>query len=246
MKALLSGARQLGIELPAQALQAFETYYRELIAWNTRLNLTTIIDYQQFQIEHILDSLTCLLAVELDHLRVIDVGTGAGFPGLPLKIVRPQMRLSLLESTIKKIRFLRYIVGRLNLTGVEIIQGRAEEGGRTAEHRERYDVALGRGVARLPVLLEYTLPFLKPGGALVAQRGKAAPEEIEAAKGALEILGGRISQSIPVRLPTLDEVRYLVVVRKVARTPEGYPRRAGIPAKRPLQDQKVGPGRSQL
>ena len=242
MKLLSKGARHLGLTLSPRCLQAFQTYYEELIAWNERFNLTAITDYEQVQIRHFLDSLSCLLsdeslATSLSHqsTRVVDVGAGAGFPGLPLKIMYPQFRLTLLEATGKKTTFLDHVVGKLGLKDVTVIKDRAEELGHDARHRERYDVALARAVAELPILVEYALPFCHRNGILVAQKGDEAQVEVTAAHQAMAILGGRLRRIVTVELPGLAQPRSLVVIEKAALTPEKYPRRPGIPSKRPLK-----------
>jgi 16S rRNA (guanine527-N7)-methyltransferase len=236
MELLITGAREWGLELSSEQVDGFELYYQQLIAWNEWVNLTTITDYEEVQIKHFLDSLSCLqvLTSLAAQRRCIDIGAGAGFPGLPLKIVRPEMRLTLLETTGKKVLFLEHIVGQLGLGEVEIIRGRAEELGRRPGHREGYDAALARAVAQLPVLLEYALPLLEVGGIFVAQKGGEIEDEVEAARAAMEILGGRMKEVRAVDLPELEAPRHLVVVEKVAPSPQKYPRRAGIPAKRPL------------
>jgi len=245
MKLLSESARIMGLKLNDENLRAFGIYYRELVAWNEKFNLTAITDYDQVQVKHFLDSLTCLLADEdftrticqQPGIRAIDVGAGAGFPGLPLKIVCPGLQLTLLEATGKKVGFLEHVVGRLELAGVEVIKGRAEELGRDAAHRERYDLALARAVAALPVLVEYALPFCKPGGLFVAQKGTDGDAEARAAEGAIATLGGVLRRIVHLELPYLAEPRSLVVIEKTALTPEKYPRRPGIPSKRPLKSQ---------
>jgi len=239
MSLLLESARLMGLELSEEHLRAFEIYYRELVAWNEKFNLTAITDHDQVQIKHFLDSLTCLLAVRSPksgvRRRAIDIGAGAGFPGLPLKIVCPGLQLTLLEATGKKVGFLEHIVSRLGLTGVEVIKGRAEELGRDEAHREGYDLALARAVAELPVLVEYALPFCKLGGLFVAQKGAEGDAETKAAEGAIATLGGTLRRIVHLELPHLAEFRSLVVIEKTATTPEKYPRRSGIPSKRPLK-----------
>ena len=245
MNLLLEGARHLGLKLSQEHLKAFEIYYGELVAWNEKFNLTAITDYDQVQIKHFLDSLTCLLADEgltraiyqQRGVRAIDVGAGAGFPGLPLKIVCSGLQLTLLEATGKKVGFLEHIVSRLGLAGVEVIKERAEELGRNAAHRERYDLALARAVAELPVLVEYALPFCRLGGLFVAQKGAEGETEARAAEGAIATLGGALRRIVHLELPHLAEPRSLVVVEKTAPTPERYPRRPGIPGKRPIKSQ---------
>jgi 16S rRNA (guanine527-N7)-methyltransferase len=241
MKLLSESARLMGLKLEEEHLRAFEIYYRELVAWNEKFNLTAITDYDQVQVKHFLDSLTCLLAVQGPRSevrgRAIDIGAGAGFPGLPLKIVCPGLQLTLLEATSKKVGFLEHIVSRLELTGVEVIRGRAEELGRDVAHRESYDLALARAVAELPVLVEYALPFCRLGGLFVAQKGAEGDAEARAAEGAIATLGGALRRIVHLELPRLAEPRSLVVIEKIAPTPEKYPRRPGIPSKRPIKSQ---------
>jgi 16S rRNA (guanine527-N7)-methyltransferase len=238
MESLTAGARDLQIKLSDHHLTAFEVYYQELMAWNQRFNLTAITDWEGVLVRHFLDSLSCLKAIPEGKLtcgaQVIDAGTGAGFPGLPLKIVCPGMRLTLLEATGKKVTFLEHIVRMLGLEDVEVIHGRAEELGQHPAHRERYDWALARAVAEMPTLAEYLLPFVRVGGAMLAQKGEGAAAEVHGGETAITTLGGRVQQLIPVELRGLAETRYLVVVSKVAATPQKYPRRPGIPRKRPL------------
>lgn len=238
MELLIRGAQRMGISLNESHLALFRTYYGELMEWNQRFNLTAITDYEGVQVRHFLDSLSCLLALPQAELqagaRVIDVGTGAGFPGIPLKILCPRMRLTLLEATQKKVRFLEHLVQCLNLRKVEVIQARVETLGHRVGYREQYDWALARAVAEMPTLAEYLLPLVRVGGAILAQKGENGPAEVQVAEEAIRILGGRVRRIVPVGLHGLAETRYLVVVDKVAATPEKYPRRPGIPAKRPL------------
>ncbi len=227
--------RVLGVSLNPSQAAAFARYQRELLAWNQRFNLTAIREPEQVLIKHFFDALSVLKATGcLDGQRVIDVGTGAGFPGLALKIACPHMRLTLLDSVAKKVAFCQHIVETLALDDVEVIQGRAEEVAHWEAHREAYDWALARAVARLPVLAEYLLPFVRVGGAMLAQKGETGPSEAQAAQHALEVLGGQLEKIYSLDLPGINETRYLIVVRKQASTPARYPRRPGIPAKRPL------------
>ncbi len=226
---------QLGIELTPGQIKAFDVYAAELSAWNQRFNLTAITDPDEVRIKHFLDSLTCLLAMGRSPAgRIVDIGTGAGFPGLPLKILCPRLSLTLIESVEKKADFCHHMVDVLGLSRVEVLHARAETVAHLPAHRASYDWAVARAVAALPVLLEYLLPFLRVGGAAVAQKGDTAPAEVASADEALQLLGGAVERLIPVELPQVVEKRYLVVVSKVAATPEGYPRRPGVPAKRPL------------
>lgn len=247
METLWRGAQELGILLTRQHISAFEIYYRELLEWNSRFNLTAITDREGVQVRHFLDSLSCLKVLPraqlMSGVRVVDVGTGAGFPGLPLKIVCPGMRLTLVEATAKKTVFLEHLVQRLGLSNVQIINARAEEIGQLPEHREKYDWALARAVAEMDVLVEYLLPLVRVGGVALAQKGEGAAAEVHTAETAILTLGGRVRQLVPVDLRGLAETRYLVVMDKVAATPAKYPRRPGIPAKRPLSGRRVTAGR---
>lgn len=234
MELLVEHAQQFGFRLTAEQRAVFQTYYDELTIWNERVNLTAITGSQAVQIKHFLDSLTCLLAFPSGtYLRVIDVGSGAGFPGLPIKIMRPYLRLALLESVGKKADFLRHIVARLALTDVVVLQGRAEDYGQRPEHREQYDVVLARAVAELRVLAELTLPFCRLGGRVIAQKKTGIEEEMQSAVGAIATLGGALHTCLPVNLPDAEPLQ-LVVLDKIAPTPARYPRRSGVPEKRPL------------
>lgn len=225
----------LGIHLSDEQIECFSTYERELIDWNQRFNLTSITDPEQIRAKHFLDSLSCWLALRATAAaQVIDVGAGAGFPGLPLKILQPDMHLALVEATAKKASFIEHIVQVLSLENVTVLAQRAEDAGHLAAHRETYDWAIARALAPMPVLVEYLLPFAKVGGYVLAQKGKDAQHEVIDAKNAFEKLGGELSEIVPVSIPGLEDERYLVVLKKVASTPAPYPRRAGIPAKRPL------------
>jgi 16S rRNA (guanine527-N7)-methyltransferase len=225
----------LGVRLSASQLDLFTRYETELLDWNSRFNLTAIREPEGIRTKHFLDSLTCLLAFrDAPPNRLVDIGTGAGFPGIPLKIVLPSMRLTLVESVGKKAEFCRHVVQSLNLEGVEVIQARAEEIGQVPAHRERYDWAVARAVASFPVLLEYLLPLVRVGGHALAQKGESGPAEAHSSERALKLLGGRLKQLVPVQLPGVVEDRYLLVVDKVAATPPQYPRRPGVPAKSPL------------
>jgi 16S rRNA (guanine527-N7)-methyltransferase len=241
MDKLVLGARHLGLELTAKQLTTFDRYRRELQAWNQRINLTAIDDTEGILVRHFLDSLSCMLAFRQPETgrpaagtRLIDVGAGAGFPGVPLKIVCPNIQLTLVEATAKKAQFLEHLREQLALNGITIINARAEELGHDAAHRERYDWATARAVAEMPVLAEYLLPLVRVGGYCLAQKGEKAAAEATAAESAINLLGGRLARLLPVELRGLAETRFLVLVKKVAPTPAKYPRRPGMPGKRPI------------
>lgn len=223
------------IKLNPRQLEAFDWYAGELQSWNERFNLTSVTDRSQIEIKHFLDSLSCLAVMRpRPGERIVDIGTGAGFPGIPIRIACPQVHLILVESIGKKAQFCQHVVDQLDLTNVLVINARAEQVGRQLEYRESFDWAVARAVAKLPTLLEYMLPLVKVGGGAIAQKGDTAPAEAQSATVALEVLGGKLEEIIPVELPSVTETRHLVVVRKTAATPEQYPRRAGVPSKRPL------------
>ncbi len=225
----------LGLELGPDLQRAFSVYADELLAWNEHVNLTAITSPEAVEMRHFLDSLSVLRAVTLTPtMRVIDVGAGAGFPGLPLRLICPSIELTLLEATAKKTAFLEHIAKRLKLNNVRVLTARAEDAGQSPETRERYDLVLARAVAQMPVLMEYLLPLCRVGGLCVALKGETAHAEARQAETALRLLGGHLEKIIPVELPQVPETHYLVLVKKVAATPPSYPRRAGMPAKRPL------------
>jgi len=236
MEKLVHEAMQLfGVHLTGRQVVALMTFERELLAWNEKFNLTAIRDAEGIRTKHFLDSFSCVLAwKENPPRRLIDIGTGAGFPGIPIKILYPSMRLTLVESVGKKSNFCRQMVETLKLETTEVVNARAEDVGQMAAHREGYDWAVARAVATMPVLVEYLLPLVQVGGAMLAQKGQSGPAETHKAEHALNILGGRTRQLLPVSLPGITDERYLVVVDKVAATPPQYPRKPGIPAKKPL------------
>jgi 16S rRNA (guanine527-N7)-methyltransferase len=236
MQKLAHDAQALfNVHITGRQVMALITYEKELIEWNQKFNLTAIRDTESIRTKHFLDSFSCVLAWKAsppNHL--IDIGTGAGFPGIPLKILYPGLKLTLVESVGKKAMFCQHMVRVLALEHVDVIQARAEDLGQKPEHREKYDWAVARAVANLNVLSEYLLPFVKVGGMALAQKGESGPAEAQSAEKAMGLLGGKLKQLIPVNLPGVVEDRYLVVVEKVAATPPKYPRKPGIPMKQPL------------
>lgn len=219
---------------PEQAAQ-FDTYARELVAWNEKLNLTAITDPEGIQVRHFLDSLSVALSVPMTPgKRLIDVGTGAGFPGLPLLIAFPSIQVTLMEATGKKLTFLEHIVKTLGLQGAQMLHARAEEAGHLPPHRAAYDVAVARAVARLPSLVEYLLPLVKVGGRCIAMKGDSAQEEANDSKRALSTLGGRVLRIDKVQLPGVAETHYLIVIEKITPTPSMYPRQPGTPTRKPI------------
>lgn len=225
----------VGIELNSHQLDLFARFEKELLEWNEKFNLTAIRDAEGIRSKHFLDSLTCLPALQgVPCRRLVDIGTGAGFPGVPLKIAMPQIQLTLVESVGKKADFCRHLVQALGLDGVQVVTSRAEELGLDKAHRERYDWAVARAVAVLPVLAEFLLPLVRVGGGMLAQKGESGPAEAQSAEAALRLLGGKLRLLKKINLPGVVEDRYLVVVDKVSATPAGYPRRVGLAAKRPI------------
>jgi 16S rRNA (guanine527-N7)-methyltransferase len=243
MKELLEGTGKLGIKLNSRQIEQFEVYYRELIEWNTRINLTAITDYSSVQVKHFLDSLTVAPALSAQEVtdpdfRIADIGTGAGFPGFPLKILFPQPRLVLIEPTAKRAAFLQHIVRKLELENVEVLNSRAEDAAHLLLYREQFALVLSRAVAMLPTLVELTLPFCRVGGRLIAQKKGEIEQEVIRAKEAIATLGGKLSQIRKIELEEFNDARYLVIIDKIRPTPDRYPRRAGLPKRRPIQEVK--------
>lgn len=229
----------MGLSLSEEQLDRFERYYRALVARNRYVNLTRITGYGDVQVRHFLDSLSCLPVMggpaALAGRRVIDVGSGAGFPGIPVGIAAPDVRLTLLEATGKKADFLREVVASLDLREVDVVTGRAEGLGHEPAHRESYDFVLARAVAALPSLAELLLPLCKTGGRCLALKKGDVVAEVKEAEKAVAALGGTVALLQRVAIIPGENDRYLVVMEKVGTTPERYPRRPGIPAKRPLR-----------
>jgi 16S rRNA (guanine527-N7)-methyltransferase len=220
MESLINDALTLfNVHLTARQVMALINYEKELVEWNQKFNLTAIRDVESIRTKHFLDSYSCVLAWKgTPPLRLVDVGTGAGFPGIPLKIVYPTMHVTLVESVGKKAMFCQHIVSKLGLEDVEVIQARAEALGQDPAHRETYDYAVARAVANLNILSEYLLPLVKVGGTMLAQKGESGPAEAQSAEKAMKLLGGKLKQLIPVELPGVPDDRFLVLVDKVAAT----------------------------
>ncbi|MBT3322278.1 MAG: 16S rRNA (guanine(527)-N(7))-methyltransferase RsmG [Anaerolineae bacterium] len=236
MQKLAENTKKLfNIQLTETQIDALIIFERELIEWNKKISLTAIRDAEGIRTKHFLDSFSCALAWGDEAPKtLIDIGVGAGFPGIPLKIIYPEMKLTLVESVAKKAKFCQMMVEILALKDVTVVTTRAEKIGQDPEHRESYDWAIARAVANLPVLSEYLLPLVKVGGKMLAQKGERGRAETQDAENALQILGGELQQIIPVTLPSVVEERYLILVDKISATPSQYPRREGIPAKRAL------------
>ena len=244
---LAEGARRFGFNLTEHQLDQFQRYYEMLVEWNSRINLTAITDYEAVQVRHVLDSLSVgsvwlgMLTREGERahepvagMSLADIGTGAGFPGIPLKIVWPHIRLTLADSIGKKTAFLDALSKELGLEAVEVVTARAEEMGQDKRYRERYDAVTARAVASLPVLCEYCLPLAKVGGVMLAPKKGDISLELQEAKRASKLLGGGQPQAHEVTLSGEEEPRVVVVMRKEKRTPPGYPRRVGLAKQKPL------------
>jgi len=232
---LSSGAAELGIVLDGRQLDALDAFTRLLLEWNAKFNLTRVTDPAEIAVKHYLDSLSLLPVVQIKPgSAVIDVGAGAGFPGVPLKIARPDLRMTMLDSVGKKLAFLEAVVRELHLTDVELIHSRAEDLGRAKSYREQFDLAVSRAVARLNVLAELCMPFCRVSGRFVAHKGPEADEEINEAGKAIGVLGGELEAVHRFALPHTDMRRTLVVVGKSRPTPASYPRKAGVPERNPL------------
>ena len=241
MELLKKGAIELGVTLSDRQLDQFEIYFHQLTEWNKRANLTAIIEYDAVQVKHFLDSLTVWLTAKevLESsasrlIRVMDVGSGAGLPGLALKIAFPDIQLALVESVAKKTSFMRHVIDTLNLEGVSVYTGRAEELARGNDLRDRFDMVVVRALAKLPLLLEFGLPFCKTDGCLVAFKHGGDGTEQDEAANALSELNGFIERVSSVRLEGLTDDRVVILIRKTGATPNRYPRSVGVPGKRPL------------
>ncbi|MCM1101059.1 MAG: 16S rRNA (guanine(527)-N(7))-methyltransferase RsmG [Acetatifactor muris] len=226
----------LNISLTGDQMEQFLKYYELLTEWNAFMNLTAITEYEDVMKKHFVDSLALIKACDMNRsLSVIDVGTGAGFPGLALKIAFPNLKVTLLDSLNKRIRFLDTVIEELNLSGVETIHGRAEDWAKPGKLREHFDLCVSRAVANLSTLSEYCLPFVKTGGQFISYKSEKIVEEMEAAGKAISVLGGKISGQVEFQLPDSDIYRNFFVIEKVKHTPGQYPRKAGLPGKEPIR-----------
>ncbi len=232
---LEDGCQAFGVTLTDKQIEQFEKYYELLVEWNKVMNLTGITEFDEVMQKHFVDSAAAAKYVEMEKVNsLIDVGTGAGFPGIPLKIVYPHIQVTLLDSLNKRIKFLEEVVDNLGLTGIETVHGRAEDAAKKAEYREQFDLSVSRAVANLASLTEYCLPFVKVGGKFVSYKSVSVDEEITQSKKAVYVLGGEIEKVEKFNLPESDMERALVIVEKKRSTPKKYPRKAGMPTKEPL------------
>lgn len=225
--------KELNIELSEKQLNQFYNYMNILIEWNKVMNLTNITEPEGIIQKHFVDSLTVLKSIK-ENDSIIDVGTGAGFPGIPIKIAFPETRITLLDSLNKRIKFLEEVINKLELKNIETIHGRAEEVAHNKKYREKYDIAIARAVAPLNVLSEYLLPFVKIGGYAICMKGTKGKEEAEEGKNAIKILGGEITNSREFNLPNTEMARTIIEIEKIKNTEKKYPRKAGTPTKMPL------------
>ena len=227
--------KSLGVELSDIQIQQFLKYYELLVEWNEYINLTAITEYDEVMKKHFVDSLTLIKVFDISKQKtVIDVGTGAGFPGLALKIAYPNLKITLLDSLNKRIKFLDEVILQLGLTGVETIHGRAEDYAKPGKLREKYDLCVSRAVANLTSLSEYCIPFVKVGGEFISYKSEKIGEELAGAGKAITVLGGKYDKSCEFYLPESDIYRNLVVIKKIKETPKKYPRKSGMPTKEPI------------
>ena len=224
-----------GVQLSDKQINQFLKYYELLVEWNGFMNLTAITEYDEVMKKHFVDSLSLIKAFDVSKQKtVIDVGTGAGFPGLALKIAYPSLKVTLLDSLNKRINFLNEVISQLGLTGIEAIHGRAEDYAKQGKLREEFDLCVSRAVANLSTLSEYCLPYVKVGGEFISYKSEKMEEEMSLAKKAISILGGKFEKCEEFYLPESDIYRNLVVIKKIKDTPRKYPRKAGLPPKEPL------------
>lgn len=229
----------VNVELKEEQYKQFDRYFEILVEWNSFMNLTGITEYKEVLVKHFLDSLAFgkfadTLKLNPEDISIIDVGTGAGFPGLPIKIAFPQTKVVLLDSLNKRVNFLKEVIGQLHLQGITAVHARAEEGARNASYREAFDISVSRAVANLSTLVEYCLPFVKVGGYFIAYKSADIDTEAFQAKKAIHCMGGELEEIKKLVLPGTDIERSFVVIKKISPTPKKYPRKAGLPGKEPI------------
>lgn len=233
---LTKKVKELSIVLNDKQIQQFEQYYNILVEWNKVMNLTAITEYEEVVEKHFLDSLTIVDAINMEKIdALIDVGTGAGFPGIPLKIAFPHLKVTLLDSLNKRIKFLNEVIDLLELDDIKTIHGRAEDYAKQAEYREQYDICVSRAVANLATLSEYCLPYVKVDGLFVPYKSGEIDEELKSSEKAVSILGGKVEEVVKFQLPGTDIGRSFVKIHKIKETKKKYPRKAGMPTKEPLK-----------
>lgn len=232
---LLAGSKELGIDLDEDKIEKFRIYKDLLKEWNNKINITAITEDKEIIIKHFLDSITpYILGLFKGEKKVIDIGTGGGFPGLPLKIINQDLDVTLMDSLNKRIRFLQEVLDSLELDKIEAVHGRAEEVSRTKEYREVYDICISRAVASLDTLCEYCIPFVKPGGYFISMKGPDIDEELNQARNSIKILGGELVDKKIITIPESNIKHSLLVIKKTRETPTKYPRGGGKPKKNPL------------
>lgn len=232
---LIKGLDELDIKLESKSIEDFRLYKELLKKWNEKINITAIKQDNEIDIKHFLDSLTIFKTGYIkDGFKIIDIGTGGGFPGIPIKIANKSTEVVLLDSLNKRIKFLTEVINKTNLDNIKAIHGRAEDYGRDEEYREKFDLAVSRAVAPLNILLEYCLPFVKVGGYFIAMKGPQINNEVEESKKSLDLIGGIIEDRFDIKLPFSDITHKLLVIKKISKTPTKYPRKAGKPKQKPL------------
>jgi len=234
LDSLRNDLKEFQIDLTEKQEKQFLEYYDLLVEWNSFMNLTTIIEFDEVLKKHFLDSVSLIKAVDLKEQKILDIGTGAGFPGIPLKIMFPELKITLLDSLNKRINFLNKVIETLGLTEITAIHGRAEDYAQQKDYREKYDLVVSRAVSNLSTLSEYCLPYTKIGGSFISYKSERLSEELLTAEKAISLFGGKVMNQIDFCLPNSEIFRNLLIIRKAKETPNKYPRKAGLPAKEPI------------